>query len=147
MPNDIAETGEVAATQRPAGLILTAFLVLTRVAGLLLLIVGIVTMTRVVFEAWELYEAPNEIVRFAEAIERGSNIDKVLLPRNRSGSADAASGEQRYLATGDDLRPSYFLAWILAVPLLLSIGMLSLWATRAGAELTAYGWTRSRSRR
>ena len=144
MDNEVTNS----ATARGVGPVMATLIILARAGGLVLLAVGIVTMTRVAFEAWSLYKEPARIVRFAEAVERGSNIDKVLLPSNRGqGTGSSTVTEQRYAASGDDLRPSYFLAWIVAIPLLLAIGVLALWATKAGAELTVYGWPHTRPRR
>ena len=143
MANEVTKSDQFVAVRGNSGPIAATIVFLARVGGLILLAVGIVTMTRVAYEAWTLYQEPANISRFAEAVERGSNIDKLLVPGNRrSGTA-----EPTYSATGGDLKPSYFLAWTVAIPLLLTIGLLALWAIRAGAELTVYGWLQPRPKR
>ncbi|NNM01438.1 MAG: hypothetical protein HKO62_11855 [Gammaproteobacteria bacterium] len=104
--------------------------------GILLLLVGLFITLKVVFEAWALYRDPGRIEAFAVAIEKGSNLDRALMPvrdevdANQSGAAaDAASGAPRV---------SYFVAWVLALLLLMLVGRLALGAVRVGGELALY---------
>ena len=114
---------------------------LARVGGLVLLVVGLWVGVRVIGEAWDLYQEPQRIEQFAQAVEHGSNIDKTLLPNNRG---PAISEEQpRYAATGDDFRPSYFLTWLIVFALLLILGRLAAWAVVSGGQLAIAGALRN----
>jgi disulfide bond formation protein DsbB len=112
---------------------------LTRLGGIILVIVGLWTGIQVIGEAWDLYQNPGNIHRFAAAVEAGSNIDKLLLPGNRAQQSEGdASFTPQYAATGDDFRPSYFLAWVIVLFALLLIGRLAFWAIKTGGELVLY---------
>ncbi len=112
---------------------------LARLAGVLLLIVGLWTGIQVMGEAWNLYQEPAGIHGFAQAVETGSNIDKLLTPGSDTrASAGGESNQPRYAATGDDFRPSYFLAWVIVLFSLLLIGRLAFWAIKTGGELVLY---------
>lgn len=125
-----------------------------RIIGLVLLLFGIWLALAVLNEAWDLYNDPTRIERFAQAIERGSNIDRSIAPLN-IGEADpgvaAAPAEPGALPGYDArrspaplpdpeyrLRLSYFIAWIIALLLLLLLARISLGAVRTGGELVLY---------
>ncbi len=105
---------------------------LARLAGLLLLLVGVWGAVQVLGQAWNLYRDPDSVSRFAEAVERGTHIDRALLPANRRSSAADNSG---YAATGNDFRPSHILGWVVAIILLLVLGRLAYWLLVAGSLL------------
>ena len=112
---------------------------LARLAGVVLLFVGLWTGIQVMGEAWNLYQEPSAIHGFAEAVETGSNIDKLLTPGSDArASGEGESNQPRYAATGDDFRPSYFLAWVIVLFTLLLIGRLAFWAIKTGGELVLY---------
>jgi len=113
--------------------------VIVRLLGLVMLIVGLTIAIKVIIEAWSLYEEPQRIERFAEAIDEGSNLDQLL----RSFSQKTASTENEVeTATTTSqqatLRISYFLAWIIALVLLMVIGGLAASAIRTGGQLALY---------
>jgi membrane protein required for beta-lactamase induction len=113
--------------------------VVVRLLGLVMLIVGLTIAIKTIVEAWSLYEEPQRIERFAEAIDEGSNLDQLL----RSFSQKTASTEneaETAAATSHQatLRVSYFLAWIIALVLLMVIGGLSASAIRTGGQLALY---------
>lgn len=112
-----------------------------RVAGLVLLLVGVWGAIQVVGEAWQLYRSPDTVSRFAEAVERGTHIDRILLPANRRAQPD---GQGNHAASSDQFRPSHILGWVLAIALLLLVGRLCFWILLAGAKLT-YGPAQDRS--
>jgi len=119
--------------------------VFVHLIGVLLLLVGLWISLRVVTEAWELYRAPERIERFARAIERGSNIDKtfVLSPLPSEEVEKGELDRPRSSAdptgrAGEAFRASYFMAWAIALLLLMLIGRLALAAVKTGGELALY---------
>ena len=122
--------------------------VLARLTGLFLLLAGIWVISHVLFTALDLYEHPEQIERFAVAIEQGSNIDKTLAPikaglRDRPPNKavpDYQSKNKQKSGSGraDNFRPSYFFAWIVVLLLLLLIARISLTAIKTGGELILF---------
>lgn len=137
-----------------------AFIV--RAIGLVLLLFGLWLALEVLHEAWQLYHEPARIERFAEAIEQGSNIDRSIAPLQieNLGEGPAANGTD---ASGNNLnaygrqtgssraqqpetaeepqyrlRLSYYIAWVIALILLLLLARISLAAVRTGGELVLY---------
>jgi hypothetical protein len=113
--------------------------VIVRLLGLLMLIVGLTIAIKTIIEAWSLYEEPQRIERFAEAIDEGSNLDQLL--RSFSQKATSTENEAETAATTSQqatLRVSYFLAWIIALVLLMVIGGLAASAIRTGGQLALY---------
>lgn len=121
-----------------------------RIIGLILLLFGIWLALAVLNEAWDLYNDPTRIERFAQAIERGSNIDRSIAPLH-IGEADPDAADPGTLSGYDAgrtppalpdpeyrLRLSYFIAWIIALLLLLLLARISLGAVRTGGELVLY---------
>jgi hypothetical protein len=128
-----------------AGAMTRVFSVFVRLIGVVLLLVGLWLSLQVIREAWDLYRAPERIERFAQAIERGSNIDKIfILPSSAPKRAEADESDQPRLSadpidrTGEPFRPSYFMAWGIALLLLMLIGRLALAAVKTGGELALY---------
>lgn len=135
-----------------------AFIV--RAIGLVLLLFGLWLALEVLHEAWQLYHEPARIERFAEAIEQGSNIDRSIAPLQieslgEGPDADGAGGNDLNAygrQTGDTrtrqpetaeepqyrLRLSYYIAWVIALMLLLLLARISLAAVRTGGELVLY---------
>ena len=129
-----------------AGRNIMSFIV--RILGMFLLLAGLWVALQVLLTAQDLYEHPEKIERFAVAIEKGSNIDKTLAPIRDSLIADNVSGngvqqyaetEKRPASTGtNNIRLSYFFAWVIALLLLLLIARISLTAIKTGGELVLY---------
>ena len=112
--------------------------IIVRCIGMFLLLAGLWVAIQVLLEALELYRKPQHIERFAVAIEKGSNIDKSLVSiRNQVAGQEDAEGT---VAGGrsNDIRVSYFFAWIIALLLLLLVGRISLTAIKTGGELVLY---------
>ncbi|MEX2515842.1 MAG: hypothetical protein WD572_02860 [Gammaproteobacteria bacterium] len=128
-----------------------------RAIGMLLLLFGMWLSLEVLNEAWQLYNDPTRIERFAKAIEKGSNIDRSIAPLQIS-SAPAEPGN---LSTYPDGRPkpaspapaataetltnpeyrfrlSYFVGWIVALLLLLLLARIAIGIVRTGGELVLY---------
>jgi hypothetical protein len=128
--------------------------VFTRLIGVLLLLVGLWVSLQVIVEAWNLYRAPQHIEPFAKAIEQGSNLDRLLAQALSAQSATSpteqalGAEELKNIVAGKKqtstepplppLRLSYFLAWGIAVLLLILIGRLALSAVKTGGELALY---------
>ena len=119
-----------------------------RAFGLVLMVVGLWIALSVISQAWSLYREPQNIERWVRAVERGSNLDKVLSAVDRGGNAttsddvvgDEASTPDETTATGGmpEFRLSYFVAWIIAMLLLMLIGRLAIAAVKTGGELALY---------
>lgn len=122
------EAGVLGTSSRLIGL-------LVRVAGVVLLVVGLWVALGVIKEAWALYEQPARIERIAQAIDAGSNIDKLLAGVETSPNPTAASAAA---APAPSLKVSYYLAWVIAILLLLLIGRLAMSAVKTGGELALY---------
>ena len=119
-----------------------------RMTGMLLLLAGLWVAIQVLLTALDLYEHPEQIERFAIAIEKGSNIDKSLAPV-RNGSIvdnDSDNGIHQYAETGkrptsagtNNIQLSYFFAWVIVLLLLLLIARISLTAIKTGGELVLF---------
>jgi len=129
-----------------AGRNIMSFLV--RILGFFLLLIGLWVALQVLLTAQDLYENPEQIERFAVAIEKGSNIDKTLAPIRdslnvESNAEDAVQNytenENRPSSAGTgNIRVSYFFAWVIALLLLLLIARISLTAIKTGGELVLF---------
>ncbi len=115
-----------------------------RFMGIFMLLVGLWMGVKVITEVWALYRGPHHIERFADAIDKGSNLDKVMAkfssrkPRRakeREGLVEETKASQQ---KDESLRISYFLAWIIVIFLLMLIGRLALAAIKTGGELALY---------
>lgn len=109
-----------------------------RTVGVAVLLVGLWIGIEVILEAWALYEEPSRIVRFADDIQRHSNLDGVI------GSLTAADGQQAGDAqagrgeSGGGLRLSYFAAWFIVLLLMFVIGSLAMAAITTGGQLALF---------
>lgn len=110
--------------------------VIVRAFGFLLMIIGLWIGLKAINEAWGLYKEPQNIERFARAIEKGSNLDKALSTIQKGDAADNNEASQQESVLG--FRLSYFAAWILAIMLLMLVGRLALAAVKTGGELALY---------
>lgn len=117
-----------------------------RLVGVVLLLFGFWTGIQVVLEAWDLYQDPSRVERFAVAVEQGSHIDRLLNPA-ASGADDTALSQRLGELRGDAaqsegetdrFRFSYFIAWAIALLLLMLIGRLTIWFIKTGGELALY---------
>lgn len=113
-----------------------------RVTGLILLVVGFVVTLMVISSAWSLYDDPSGIEPLAREIERGSNLDLTLSSAVSRGQTQVEGAEES-VQSGETAEPrgfrfSYFVAWAIAIVLLLLIGRLAIAAVRTGGELALY---------
>jgi len=120
-----------------------------RLIGMFLLVVGVWLAVQVADEAWQLYQDPERVERFALAVERGSHIDAVLAPPEPAPGADATTDNATGTITGDTeataraapaerFRLSYFVAWAIAIALLFLVGRIAVWLVKTGGELALY---------
>lgn len=137
-----------------ASMIQQGIAIIVRLVGLAVLFVGLWVGMKIILEAWSLYQSPERIERFAVAIERGSNLDKIFSVTVQRVSSDvvgaatdeslgsdsvqpaAAEAEDASPATG--LRLSYFAAWFIVMMLFLIIGSLAMSAITTGGRLALY---------
>jgi len=91
---------------------------------------------KVILEAWALYEEPSRIVRFADDIQRHSNLDGVI--GTVTGSAGDTAGQAGKPAQAGSFRLSYFAAWFIVLLLMFVIGSLAMTAIATGGQLALY---------
>ena len=108
-----------------------------RYTGILLLVIGIWTCISVLLEAFQLYREPAKIERLAAAVEKGSNLDKVLNTKAEITTEDETSDQLRDYddMTDQSFRLSYFAAWFIALMLLMLISTIGFSAIRTGNSL------------
>ncbi len=113
--------------------------------GLVLMVIGLWIALAVLSEAWSLYKIPANIERFAQAIEEGSNLDHTLSSTSRALTPSEEAPAEILEGTQDAAGPiaagfrlSYFVAWVLAILLLMLVGRLAIAAIKAGGELVLY---------
>jgi disulfide bond formation protein DsbB len=112
---------------------------IVRAAGFILMFVGLWIGLKTINEAWSLYQQPQNIERLARAIEQGSNLDKALTSTAGSPDGEAgANGQVREVNAALGFRLSYFVAWVIAILLLMLIGRLAIAAVKTGGELALY---------
>ncbi|MFT6920743.1 MAG: disulfide bond formation protein DsbB [Cognaticolwellia sp.] len=116
---------------------------MVRLLGLVMLLIGLFIGIKVIFEAWHLYKEPQNIERFADAIEQGSHLDLMLAkftshPEAGNNQSAAQQPLQNIETNAESLRLTYFLAWIIAILLLMVIGSLASSAIRTGGQLALY---------
>jgi hypothetical protein len=133
---------------RALGTLQQLLAILVRLLGLVFLVVGIGAGVVILNEAWMLYKEPARIERFALAIERGSNLDKIFAlsatettksgdqgdPADDSGLSSDTSGT----AESTNLRLSYFAGWFLVLLLMLVASITAISAVSAGGRLVLY---------
>jgi hypothetical protein len=109
---------------------------LVRLAGLVLLGVGLWAALGVINEAWSIYQNPksSRVESLARAIDEATRIDMVLAPSQRADAGADAAGPER----ASTLRLSYFIAWPIVMLLLLLVGRLAMAAMKTGGELALY---------
>lgn len=100
--------------------------IFVRLVGIVLLLFGLWAGVKIMLEGFTLYQDPIKIEAFAQAIERGSNIDKALAPET----------DNEYVK--GDFRLSYFFAWVIVLTLLMLVSMIAFTAIRTGGELALY---------
>ncbi|MFT5172292.1 MAG: hypothetical protein ACI8W7_000456 [Gammaproteobacteria bacterium] len=118
---------------------------MVRVVGVVVLFVGLWVGIKVILEAWALYEQPQRIVRFADDIQKHSNLDGVIGSLGVAvGEAAAQQGAKNAQAAAtikgvsSGLRLSYFAAWFIALLLIFVIGSLAMSAITTGGQLALY---------
>lgn len=92
--------------------------------GFLLMLAGFLVGVQVLLEAWGLYFDPAGIEQFAQAIESASGLDATL----KAGLEDAESS----------VRISYFVAWFIALTLIMIVGRLAMSAMQIGGQLVLW---------
>lgn len=117
--------------------------IVVRLLGLVMLLIGLFIGIKVIFEAWALYKEPQNIERFADAIEQGSHLDGMLAkltPHTKINDSESITQqpEQKAKTSAESLRLTYFLAWIIAILLLMVVGSLASNAIRTGGQLALY---------
>ncbi len=119
---------------------LIAFLI--RTCSLLLFLLGIGVAGWGLDQAWTLYHEPAQIERFAKAVEHSSHIDQLLANAVRKGLATQEElAIPPLVQDGNEpevFRISYFLAWIIAILLLLLITRIAFAAVSVGAKSALY---------
>ena len=110
--------------------IFSALTGLIRIIGIVILIIGLWTALKVVYEAWELYKEPGKIEVRAKEVEKAAHINSFIR------KALANKGEN--LDAKDSPNISYFATWAIAVILLLVIARIGIWAIVAGGKLVVY---------
>ena len=114
-------------------------LLIVRGFGLVLMLVGFVIALQVIGEAWSLYEDPKAVETLARRIELDSGLDAALAPlRPVVAEADAMNAAATSDARPPAFRLSYFVAWAIALLLLLLVGRLAIAAVKTGGELALY---------
>lgn len=122
---------------RALGIIQQLLAVLVRLLGLCFLVVGIGAAVVILHEAWMLYQEPERIDRFALAIERGSNLDKIFTLSGADAKGEAGA-EAAAPASGGSLRLSYFAGWFLVLLMMLVASIVAISAVSAGGRLVLY---------
>lgn len=127
----------------PNSVVTDGISLVVRLIGLVVLLVGLYIGLKVIFEAWHLYEEPQRIERFATAIEQCSQLDSLLSAlANKKPPHETASEEAAPAITKSEpvpaIRLTYFLAWGIAVFLLMVVGSLAATAMRTDGQLALY---------
>jgi hypothetical protein len=95
-----------------------------------------------------LYQEPTRIERFAVAIERGSNLDKIFALSGGEADKAGAQGDEAGVSEGQaaapqtesskNLRLSYFAGWFLVLLLMLVASIVAISAVSAGGRLVLF---------
>ena len=103
----------------------------------MLLLVGFWASIQVLIESLRLYRDPINIEKIAEAIEHSSNLDRNLSQNFSSETSDHARHTGRISRNhpSQEIRLTYFVAWVLVLLILLLVGMIALSFVRTGSEL------------
>jgi hypothetical protein len=133
---------------RALGIFQQILAMLVRLMGLGFLVVGIGATVIILNEAWMLYQEPARIEKFAVAIERGSNLDKIFALSG--GDVEKADGQEEKAGAagsqpadsdttgGTNLRLSYFAGWFLVLLLMLVGSIVAISAVSAGGRLVLF---------
>lgn len=116
--------------------------IIVRLLGLIMLVIGLYIGIKVIFEAWNLYDQPQRIERFADAIEQGSHLDSLLSSFAVETPSNGENDRQTFVPKKDkqneSIRVTYFLAWFIAIILLMVVGALASSAIKTGGQLALY---------
>ena len=104
--------------------------ILVRLTGIGLMAVGLWVGVEVVIEAWALYRDPGRIQVFADALERGMNINAMMAELTRPTVGEGVSAQPK-----TPLGIAFMLAWFIAPMLLFTVGYLAMSAVRTGGML------------
>jgi disulfide bond formation protein DsbB len=121
----------------------TAAQMIARIAGLIIMTIGLWVSLAVIVEAWSLYRSPEGIETMARAIERGSHLDQSLARVSQDKtepdeSSPSARPKREKSESMLGFRLSYFVAWVISLLLLMLIGRLAIAAIKTGGELVLY---------
>ena len=124
----------------------TILSIIVRLCGLILLFIGLWIAIQVFNEALSLYKNPDNIERIAVAIENVSNIDTSLAPLKQtlmgedqeSGMVVPQTKTSASVSSKNNVRISYFIAWVIQLLLLILMARISLMAVKTGGELALY---------
>ncbi len=112
---------------------------LIRAIGLILLLIGLGAGIQVLLEALKLYRDPYKIEQLSHVIEQAFNPDKNL-SKTETKETDYNSGKAiitslNYQSREQEIHLSYFVAWIIALLILMLLSMIAFSFIRAGSEL------------
>ncbi|WP_372366508.1 hypothetical protein [Candidatus Uabimicrobium sp. HlEnr_7] len=116
-----------------------------KTVGIVIVVIGVVFLFSITKQIWELFENPNIVKDFAMQIEKESNVDKftyalIIELLNKQEKTIAPDENQQpnnqpvanNLIQREQIKISYFAAWIFKILLLLVITKIALWMIREG---------------
>ena len=111
-----------------------------RTLGFVLLLAGLWVILQVLSAAQNLYQHPDNITRFAIAIQKGSNVDNAFqfLDKEPAYPTQQKNDKVSDAAANNSLKLSYFFAWVVVMLLFLLITRIALSCVRAGSELILF---------
>ncbi len=115
----------------------TTLSAVVRGLGLALILLGLWAIVTVIVNAVGLYNHPERITPMVSSIEKIAGMGSV-------SSAPATGADGTTMSEGEtprdptDLRPAYFLAWLIVFMLFLVIGKLADWVITRGMGLVSF---------
>ena len=124
----------------------------TRLCGLLLLLTGMAAALFTVQEAWNLYESPERVNRFARQVETDTGLDRQVsqvmfgLTDKQSDAGEPAAIDGNAAAAQDrpDIRLTYFISWILIILVLSLLVRVSLAMAHTGSKILLHDLRKER---
>ncbi len=115
----------------------TALTVVVHGLGLVLILVGLWAIVTVIVNAVGLYNHPERITPMVSSIEKIAGMGSISsVPA--TGTDTATMSEDGAPSDPTDLRPAYFLAWLIVFMLFLVIGKLADWVITRGMGLVSF---------